>query len=70
MKTLLSIIAVSFAVAGLASAAPVNKDCPVSGKPVDASKTSTHEGKEVAFCCGKCKAKFDAEPAKFAGKIK
>jgi YHS domain-containing protein len=70
MKILLSIIAVSFAVAGFASAEPVNKDCPISGKPVDASKTSTHGGKEVAFCCEKCKAKFDADPAKFAEKIK
>ncbi len=60
----------SLAFAGLSFAAPANEKCPVSGKAVDSSVTSTHKGKEVAFCCAKCKAKFDAEPAKFEGKIK
>jgi len=35
--------------------------CPISGKPADSSITSTgKDGKTVAFCCEKCKAKFDA----------
>ncbi len=69
MKTLLSILAVG-AMASFASAAPVNTDCPVSGKPAKPSVTSTHKGKEVAFCCNNCKGKFDADPAKFEKKIK
>lgn len=70
MKTLLSAIALTFAAASLAVAAPVNKECPVAGKPVKENCKTTYEGKEVAFCCGKCKAKFEADPKKYAGKIK
>jgi len=59
MKTLLSIIALSFASAGLAAAAA---NCPISGKPADSSITSKgKDGKTVAFCCEKCKAKFDTK---------
>ena len=36
--------------------------CPISGKPADSSITSTgKDGKTVAFCCEKCKTKFDAK---------
>jgi YHS domain-containing protein len=69
MKTLFSILALS-AIASFASAAPANTECPVSGKPAKPSVTSTHKGKEVAFCCNNCKGKFDADPAKFEKKIK
>lgn len=55
MKTLLSICLLSFASAGMAADAK----CPVSGKPADPSITSTKGGKTVAFCCEKCKAKFE-----------
>ena len=48
----------------------LNSKCPVSGGDVDEAVTSEHAGRKVAFCCGKCKAAFDAEPAKFAGKLK
>ncbi len=48
----------------------VNTLCPVSGKEVDASKTFTHNGEIVAFCCGDCKAKFEKEPAAYAAKVK
>jgi len=51
------------------NAAPINKECPVSGKPVDASKTATYEGSLVAFCCDDCKAEFEKDPKKFAGKL-
>ena len=47
----------------------INKSCPVSGADVDPAVTSDHKGKLVAFCCGKCKASFDADPAKFADKL-
>ena len=53
-----------------AKPASLNSKCPVSGGDVDEAVTSEHEGRKVAFCCGKCKAAFDAEPAKFAGKLK
>jgi uncharacterized membrane protein/YHS domain-containing protein len=47
----------------------VNTVCPVSGAPVKPGFVSTYEGKVVGFCCNNCKGKFDAEPAKFAGKL-
>lgn len=57
MKTLFTICALSFASAAMAA-----DKCPISGKPADSSITSTgKDGKTVAFCCEKCKAKFDAK---------
>jgi endogenous inhibitor of DNA gyrase (YacG/DUF329 family) len=37
-----------------------NKTCPVSGKPVDATKTATVSA-TVGFCCEKCQAKFEGD---------
>jgi YHS domain-containing protein/uncharacterized membrane protein len=51
------------------NAAPINKDCPVSGKPIDTSKTVTYEGSLVAFCCDDCKAEFEKDPKKFVSKL-
>lgn len=51
------------------NAVPINKDCPVSGKPIDASKTVTYEGSLVAFCCDDCKAEFEKDPKRFVGKL-
>ncbi|MDA1265640.1 MAG: hypothetical protein O2816_11225 [Planctomycetota bacterium] len=51
------------------AAAPINDKCPVTGQPVDKAQTVSFEGKTVGFCCGKCKAAFEKEPAKFAAKI-
>ena len=48
---------------------PVNDKCPVSGKDIDAAKTSAYEGKLVAFCCDKCKAEFDKDPQPFLPKL-
>lgn len=45
---------------------PVNSTCPVSGRPVDPTKTSSFDGRTVAFCCDDCKAKFEADPTAFA----
>jgi len=42
--------------------------CPVSGQPIDKSVSSDFGGGKVYFCCAKCKAKFDADNAKFATK--
>jgi YHS domain-containing protein len=68
MKTLLTLAFV--ALTSLASAAPVNKTCPVGARPARTDITSFHNGKEIAFCCNNCKKKFDAEPAKYADKVK
>ncbi len=70
MKKLLTLLVLSFSLSGFATAAPVNTTCPVGARPVRNDITSTHQGKEIAFCCTKCKAKFDAAPAKYADKIK
>ena len=48
---------------------PINDKCPVSGKDVDATKTSVVQGKLVAFCCDKCKAEFDKDPQPFLAKL-
>ena len=47
----------------------MNAKCPVSGADVDAAHAVNHDGRVVAFCCGKCKAKFEADPAKFVAKL-
>ena len=70
MKSMLSILALSFAFAGMAGAEPVNKNCPVTGKPIIPNCKTTYEGKEVGFCSGKCAKEFKADPKKFAEKIK
>ena len=43
--------------------------CPVSGRKIDVEKSTTHNGKNVYFCCEGCAAKFKAEPAKFEAKL-
>ena len=70
MKSLFSIVALSLAIAGMAGAEPVNKNCPVTGKPVLPNCKTVYEGKEVAFCSGKCCKEFKADPKKYADKIK
>lgn len=52
----------SVALAGFPFAAPVNGKCPVEGKDVAGKKSSSVT---VTFCCKKCKAKFDKEPASY-----
>jgi len=46
-----------------APAAPVNDTCPVSGREVSETATTTHEGHRVAFCCTNCKSQFSSWPA-------
>lgn len=48
---------------------PVNETCPVADKPVDPAHTVEHDGQRIGFCCAKCKAAFQKEPAKFAAKL-
>ena len=33
--------------------------------PATAKHSSDHNGKTFYFCCGGCKTKFDADPAKY-----
>lgn len=42
--------------------------CPVSGSAASKEQMTAYKDKEVYFCCEKCKAAYDAEPAKFATK--
>jgi YHS domain-containing protein len=48
---------------------PINEKCPVSGEPIDAAHTIEFEGRRIGFCCGKCKAAFEKEPAKYAASL-
>jgi hypothetical protein len=48
---------------------PANKKCPISSKDVADGNTST-ASMTVAFCCGKCKTTFDADPKKYISKVK
>lgn len=68
MKTLFTLIAALVFGAGIASADPVNKNCPVSGKAGDATVVVKY-AKKIGFCCDKCKGKFEKDPAAFAEKI-
>lgn len=47
------------------TSAPVNTTCPVSGEPIDPSVTATIDGRVIAFCCEECRAKYQAEPARY-----
>lgn len=51
------------------NAAPVNAQCPVSGKPIDPTKTLVHNGILIAFCCDDCKAKFQQDPKPYLAKL-
>jgi uncharacterized membrane protein/mono/diheme cytochrome c family protein/YHS domain-containing protein len=51
------------------NAAAVNTMCPVSGKPIDPSKTVLYEGLLVAFCCDDCKATFEKDPTPYLAKL-
>jgi len=44
-------------------------ECPVSDKAIDTACSTKHGGKNVYFCCGKCKAAFEANPDDFASKL-
>src|SRR6185503_20116192 len=51
------------------AAKAINAKCPISGKDIDATKTSEYKKQLIAFCCADCKGKFDAEPAKYISKV-
>ena len=58
-------LAIGFADAAEKEKTLFNDKCPISGRDVDTSKTSDYK---VEFCCKKCKAKFDKDPAKYLEK--
>jgi peroxiredoxin/YHS domain-containing protein len=65
-------LAAAFAVLALTAVAddPINQGCPVMrGKPVKGNFTSRYDGKTIAFCCGKCKKQWDADPKRWAAGI-
>ena len=73
MKTIPLALAVALGAVGIALAfqeddrAPVNKTCPVmKGKPIKEDFMSVYEGRPIAFCCGKCKKLWDADPSEYA----
>ena len=43
--------------------------CPVSGMPIDKNISTTYKGKTVYFCTPGCKAEFEKNPEKYAGKL-
>jgi len=74
MKTLAILIALTL---GTAMHAADAKPYPLTTCIVSDNKlgsmgkiiTKVHEGQEVKFCCKPCIKKFDANPAKFLGKL-
>jgi uncharacterized membrane protein/mono/diheme cytochrome c family protein len=46
----------------IASAEAVDASCPITGRASDPAHTVTHEGRDIAFCCSNCVAKFQADP--------
>ncbi len=70
MKLFLSTLTLIAVSAGFLSAEPINTICPVADRPAKADVVTEWEDKKVAFCCNRCKARFEAEPEKYADKLK
>lgn len=79
-----SLFSAAVAVLGLtlaAHAAPAGKSktvpyllttCPVSGEAIDPAAEAVslvHEGREIRFCCDKCPAEFEKDPAAYLSKV-
>ena len=43
--------------------------CPVMDAPINKNLYVEYEGKKVYFCCPGCKAKFEADPQRYLGKL-
>jgi YHS domain-containing protein len=73
MKTLLAIVAFSFAIAGTglsAPQAPINDKCPVCQKNARLIFHSNTPKGRVVFASADCKDKFDKSPTKYSVKPK
>lgn len=58
---------------GGTAAKAVTAHDPVCGMTIDPAKAagrSEYQGKTVHFCSAGCKQRFDADPAKFAAKVR
>jgi len=64
-----TIVEVGTPVTPITNSAPINAQCPVSGKAVDPGKTVFHDGKVIAFCCDDCKEKFQRDPKALLSKL-
>ncbi|RMF79913.1 MAG: hypothetical protein D6744_08675, partial [Planctomycetota bacterium] len=53
----------------LAKLPKVQVRCPLSGEPINKKEFVETDGQKVYFCCGNCKKKYAAEPAKYAAKL-
>jgi uncharacterized membrane protein/mono/diheme cytochrome c family protein len=51
------------------SLAPINRECPVSGAPVNPTYAIVHQGRVIGFCCEKCALEFWKDPGKFASRV-
>lgn len=51
------------------SLAPINRECPVSGAPVNPAYAIVHQGRVIGFCCEKCALEFWKDPSKYAQRI-
>lgn len=68
MKHLLTLLALAVLSTLAPAAEPLNKVCPISGKPASAAITSNYS-KTVAVCCDRCKGQFNANPKAYLNNI-
>jgi YHS domain-containing protein len=47
----------------------VQKECPMTGEPVNKKVYADYKGRRVYFCCAKCKANFEKDPEKYLAKL-
>lgn len=47
----------------------IQVNCPITGNPIDGKTFAMIEGKGVYFCCQRCVAQYEKDPAKYAGKL-
>ena len=53
----------------IATGDTINTECPLTDKPVSAAFVVLVNDQRVGFCCGKCKATFDADPKPYLAKL-
>ena len=51
-------------------AAPINKMCPVlQDQAADPAITTVYKGRTIAFCCSRCRRKFEADPEAYVAHL-
>ncbi len=55
--------------AAAATASIEQKNCPVTGDPIDPNVFVEYKGKKVYFCCSMCIAPFNKNPEKYLSKL-